>query len=155
MRKRHRTMAVSLMVAGALLLGWGARAWVRGEQRLDELEARRTAVRADLAENRATLNEVGLRYRGFTSSMAEVPDTLRMYGGNLIDDERRRLQKAIRSGEEAEENYQRALKKVEREEADARARRVREMVPLAAGGALALLTGAWLWPRTRPSLDAA
>lgn len=140
--KLGRTIAFVLALAAAGLLAAAGVQWKRGGEYIAAWRAKRTESEAELKTTRTELHAHSLRYQAFQKSIPEIPDSLRLSTGGVIREEGRVYEKAIRKLENAETDIKLDLARIKRKDAEATAARKARTLPLAAGGAGALVCAA-------------
>jgi hypothetical protein len=138
---RKRTFGLILVALGLALVVAGAVAWTRASAETSRLRAQKVVLEDSLRSIRETAIENNLRHKALEMSIAQLPESVRVYGGGQIIQQSKEYSKKSHILEVQDRNVRLEMNAVERRAERARGRAVSTSTPLAAGGLVLLVAG--------------
>ena len=130
-----------LIVIGIMTLATAGVFWRKSAPALAKIVTERTAWEDSLKGVHAQLMQQSLKARGLQESEKSIPDTLKVYGAGKMMELQNSYNKTIRNLERMERDINLEISSLSRDEVRERAASKERALPLAGGGAAALLIG--------------
>ena len=142
------------MITGVLVLAASGYLWRGDSSRRAEIESDRAALADSATRIHEELVQANLRYRGYQSSLATMPDTVKRYGGKKYMSVGEGFRKNVRKLEFKERDVTLEIKALDREATRERERARSTALPVAIAGASATVVGAILMAVSRRRVGA-
>jgi hypothetical protein len=140
MRGRKR-FGLFLVVAGVLVLAASGVLWRRSAPNIERMRAESAALQDSVKIVHAELVHQSLLQQGLSASMQTAPDSVRRYGAGKMMETSTGYNKAIRKLEMRERDINLDIASLRRDSERELAHARNRALPVAAGGAAALLAG--------------
>ena len=137
----RKKIGVFLVVAGALLLVASGLLWRRHAPDLQKFQTQKTALEDSMTRVHAELVKTSLKARALQESQTQIPDTTKVAGAGQMMKLGNEYNKVIRRLEFTERDIKIDIASIDRKVASKRDEARATALPVAAGGAAALLIG--------------